>query len=348
MGVGNSASALACYMSHLGHQPLLFVRCQTRAVHLNALGQIRATGELEGEFPIEATVCPEKLCAECDLIFVATQANSYLEVAERLQSFLQPRHRLILFSSKFAGSREVSHFLEQRGVEGVSVLETDALFACRCESLGEVWIRGIKKWTLYSAGSRSATDQHRGLLESFFPGLEPAQNLVQRGLTDFGALAHPLTVLVNMNEIDRRRSFLFYYEGYTDKTVALLERAELEFQEVAAAYHTSLVPVTELLHRYYGCDRSSLLNAMRSVPNYRFSQSPDRVDTRYLLEDVPCTLVPVRHLARLAGIATPILDAIVAMATVLTGQDFEKEGRTLTRLGWQDFDHSAILKAISS
>ncbi len=348
VGSGNSASALACYLRHLGYAPVMFVRNETRARRLSELKKIQASGELVGEFEIEVVTCPQELCQNCGIIFFTTQANDYIDVAERLAPFLGSPHRLILFSSKFAGSLEVSFFLQTQGVNGVTVLETDALFACRAESVGSVWIRGIKKWTLYSGGINSLTERNRGLLESFFPGLQPAQNVIQRGLTDFGALAHPLTVLLNMNDIDRKRSFLFYYEGYTEKTVALLESMERDFGRVAEAYGTSLIPAQELLNRYYGCNTSSLLEAMRTVPNYRFSQSPDRVDSRYLQEDVPYTLIPVRQLARIAGIDTPMLDAVVTMASAVTGQDFEGRGRTLARLGWAGLSHQEILDTMAS
>ena len=347
VGAGNSAHALACHLSTLGHDPLLLLRCATRAAQFRRFGKIVASGKIEGEFPIDATACPQKLCRECETIFLATTANDYLEVADRLSAGLTRSHKIILFSSKFAGSLEVSHFLKGRGVQGVTVLETDAVFACRSQLPGTVSIRGIKGWTLYSAPNRSLTEQSRGVLEAYFPSLEPAQNIVQRGLTDFGALAHPLTVLVNMNDIDRQRSFLFYYEGYTEKTITLLEQVESEFREVAEAYQTSLLSGQELLHRYYGCDTGSLLEAMKTVPNYRFSQAPDSVDSRYLLEDVPCTLIPVQQLARLAEVQTPMLDAVITMASTLTGLDFAESGRTLARLGWEDLSRAQILESLA-
>jgi opine dehydrogenase len=308
---------------------------------------MRSTGQLEGEFPIEVTSSAKEMCANCDLIFLATTANDYLDVAENFAPHLTSQNTFVLFSSKLGGSLVVSHYLQSAGVLGVDVLETDSLFASRVQSVGHVWIRGIKKWTLYSGNCHSATKRYEGVLESFFPGLEPAQNLIQRGLTDFGALAHPLTLLINMNEVDRKRSFLFYYEGYTERSVALLEKVESEFQQLAAAYDTSLVPARELLNRYYGCNSESLLEAMRTVPNYRFSQSPEQVHHRYILEDVPCTLIPAQQLARKAGLKTPMIDAVITIASTLLDYDFESHGRTLERLGWGGLSYQDIRRALT-
>ena len=347
VGSGNSASALVCHLGSQDYLPVMFVRNPQKARALRESGVMTATGQLEGEFPIMVTDSPQEMCQNCHLIFLATTANDYIDVAATFLPYLTSQHTFVLFSSKLAGSLAVSHFLETNGVHGVDVLETDSLFASRVQSLGHVWIRGIKKWTLYSGKCQTMTKRYEGVLESFFPGLEPAQNLIQRGLTDFGALAHPLTLLINMNEIDRKRSFLFYYEGYTEKSVALLEQIEAEFGLVARAYDTSLIPAQEWLHRYYGCDGSSLLQAMRTVPNYRYSQSPDGVHHRYILEDVPCTLIPVQQLARKAGLKTPMVDAVITIASILLNQDFQTQGRTLERLGWSDRSHAEIRKALT-
>lgn len=348
VGAGNSASALACHLASFDYLPVMFVRHPETAQALHRQGCMKCTGQLEGEFPIQVTHCPRTLCSDCHLIFLATTANDYLDVARQFAPYLTEQNTFVLFSSKLAGSLAVSHCLESLGVQGVDVLETDSLFASRVQTVGHVWIRGIKRWNLYSGKCVSMTRRYQGVLESFFPGLEPAQNLIQRGLTDFGALAHPLTLLINMNEIDRQRPFLFYYEGYTAKSVTLLEQIEDEFAQVARAFDTELLPAKEWLHRYYGCSQGSLLEAMQTVPNYKFSQSPDRVHHRYILEDVPCTLIPLQQLAHKAGIKTPMVDAVVTIASILLSEDFKSQGRTLDRLGWSQLSHLEIRAALRS
>ncbi|WP_067676683.1 NAD/NADP octopine/nopaline dehydrogenase family protein [Nocardia miyunensis] len=153
-------------------------------------------------------------------------------------------------------------------------------------------------------------------------------------------------MIANANQVDRQQPFKFYYEGFTERTITLLERMEHEFHTVAAAYDTNLISMSQLLARYYGCETTSLLDAMRSVPNYRHSLAPDTLDHRYLTEDVPCTLVPLFGLARVAGLSTPMLDSVVHIASVLCGEDFLSTGRTLTRLGWDGLDVCGIVDAM--
>src|SRR5690606_29064308 len=145
---------------------------------------IRAAGKIEGSFSIsDFTSDAVDFAEHSEYIIIATVATAYGEVIARIAPQLKPHHRIILFSSKLGGCLEVKHLLHQLGKPGIPVLETDALFACRVQEDGHVWVKGVKNWTLYCSTSDSVTMEHGHILTDLFPGLEPATNFVQRGLT---------------------------------------------------------------------------------------------------------------------------------------------------------------------
>ena len=208
-------------------------------------------------------------------------------------------------------------------------------------------MRGVKHWNLVCTPRRRELESVLPLMTEMFPGLLPADNVIQRGLSDFGALAHPLIMLANMHRVDRAEPFLFYCEGLTERTVVLMEKLEEEFRAIAKAYNTELMPAKEWLNHYYGCDTDSLYKAMRSVPNYQTSQAPTTLNHRYTQEDVCCTLVPMHYLGQVAGVPTPIADAIITLTQTLSHADFFAQGRTLEKLGWEGLSKQQILERIS-
>jgi opine dehydrogenase len=327
----------------------LLARSPEKIAALSKQRQMKCFGKLEGEFPLAmVTSDPANAIEQANTIFVATVTTAYPVVARWLAPHLQSGQEVILFSSKFGGVLEFSEILRLSGVAGVTVLETDALFACRTQEDESVWIRGFKNWTLYSGVSRSETIRTNDVMRRYFPGLQPADNVVQRGLTDFGALAHPLTMLANMNRIDLQQPFLFYHEGFTERTIALMETMEKEFQNIAQAYGTTIIPMAELLNRYYGCETTSLLTAMRTVPNYQHSQAPATLKHRYIEEDVACSLVPVSRLARMADLDTPVLNGVIALAAALVGLDLNNSCRSLEHLGWANMTYKEIVRSINA
>lgn len=335
IGGGGQAQALACHFRQLGLPVWLWTRTPHKIAKVYQSRSIQAVGKMEGCFSLQAT-CTDlaDLTRNCTNLFVATPASAHAEVARTLAPHLRAHHHVVLVPGKFCGTLEFSEVLKREGATPVPVVETDGIFASRLKEDGTVWVRGIKAWCSYSAGKRSLTHQEGWILRQYFPDFEPADNVIARGLAELGALAHPLTVIANMNCVDRGKPFLFYWEGFTERTIRIMEVLEREYARIAAAYDTMLIPYAPLLDRQYGCQNTSLLEAIRSVPNYEFSWAPDTLDHRYLYEEVPCTLVPLSQLARLAGVETPILDAVIAFSSVLSGQDFRTQGRSLEKLGW--------------
>jgi opine dehydrogenase len=345
IGSGNTARALAAYLSHQGHPVCVYTRHPEKLDTIRRRRCIEVTGLFEGAYPVEqVTSDPESLSRQCGILFVASVTTAYLDVAAALAPYLREHHVLVLFSSKLCGSLEMTRALHGHGVQGVPIIETDALFACRVREDHGIWIAGFKGWTFLACPQRSGTLCHGPLLRRFFPGLQDASNLVQRGLTDFGALAHALVSLVNLGSIDRGERLRFYVEGMSERTIVLLERMEEEFHSVARAYGTSLLPMKELLNRYYGCETGSLLEAMRTVPGYRELYAPTSLEHRFLTEDIATSLVPLQGLARKAGVAVPMVDAVITFTSVLSGQDLRATGRTLERLGWGGLSHEAIVR----
>lgn len=355
LGSSNSARALAAYLSSKGHRVRLLARQPEKLAFLQMPGReqgiVRAEGKIEGEFALAGFgTSAQEFCAESSYIFIATITSAYDEIARRLAPYLNEDHKIILFSAKLGGTLLFEESLRKAGLRFMpSVVETDALFACRVkEAENSIWIRGFKEWTLFSAGRRTATLEQAHIIQSFFPSLSPAENIIQRGLTDFGAVAHAAIAMANMNLISSKTPFRFYYDGVTEETVRLLEGIESEFRNLARAYGAELIAMKDLLNLYYGCDTSSLYAAMTSVPNYRYSMGPDSFEHRFLHEDICSTLVPATALAELAGIRVPLIDALISIISAVTKKNLKAEGRTLEQLGLAGMDAQEVFAYVNS
>ncbi len=350
IGSGNSARALAAYLSSQGHSVNLLARSNQKLEFLGSELELKSEGKINGCFKIEGAGCDfSRFSLASEYLFIATITTAYQEIALKLGPYIDPKkHKVILFSSKLGGSLVFAEALRQAGFELPAIIETDALFASRIkETENSVWIRGIKAWTLFSSTTHSQTIKNASELKKFFPDLSPARNIIERGLTDFGAVAHAGIAIANMNLISRKTPFYFYYDGMTEETIKVLEAVECEFARLAYAYGSELISMKDLLNRYYGCDTSSLYAAMTSVPNYRHSMGPDSLQHRFLHEDICSTLVPASSLAKLAGIETPVINGLISIASALTGKDLRSEGRSLALLGLGGMSYKEVFAYVN-
>ncbi|MEV4646772.1 NAD/NADP octopine/nopaline dehydrogenase family protein [Saccharopolyspora sp. NPDC049357] len=348
IGAGGEGLAVVAHLSSTGRRVRLCTRNPQRVAGIRAGGEIGATGELEGRFPVaQVTADPAELARRCRVVVIAAITTAYPEIAASLAAHLTEDHVIVLFSGKLCGSAEFAASLSSAGAPEVDVVETDALFAARPDGDDGVRVLGTKRWNLLSGATPGAVERGAPVVREWFPWLEKATNLVHRGLTDFGAVAHAPIALANLGTIDRGEELLFYLDGVSDRTVALLREVEQEFREVAAAYGATLMPMPEVLDRYYGCTTTSLLDAMRSAAPYKTILAPGSLDHRFLHEDIASTLVPLEGLADKAGVATPMVGSIINVMSTLSGKSFRRNGRTLERLGWADLDHDEIRRALN-
>ena len=68
---------------------------------------------------------------------------------------------------------------------------------------------------------------------------------------------------------------------------------------------------------------------------------------KYISEDVPVGLMPMRALGAAAGVPTPRIDAVVELACTLAGDEFSDTARTLERMGLAGMDARGIKRVVA-
>ena len=68
---------------------------------------------------------------------------------------------------------------------------------------------------------------------------------------------------------------------------------------------------------------------------------------RFIVEDTASGLVPLASIGAMMGVKTPIMDAYISIASVVSGRDFKSEGRTVEKLGLTGKTPTEILEMIS-
>ncbi len=339
LGLGNEGFALYSYLVYRGFNVLGY----TSNPENLRIDYIKSIGKIEGQWKFNVTDDLEKFLDKVDIIFVTSITTAYEEIAKKIVGIKNidlSNKIFILFSSKFAGVLLWNKIFRDFGIES-NIVETDAIFACRKTQSDTVWIRGIKGWNLLISNKDyfrgNSNWKIYGLIKDILGdvNLEVADNFVQRGLTDFGAMAHSVISLINLANIDNKRDMLFYIEGITDNTVILIEKVYEEFNQVAKFFNTSIIHPIELLDRYYGTVKNSLIDAIKNVPNYRYTKMPDSINNRFLYEDVLNTLYPMSLISRVVGIKLVLVPSIVNIVSIVLNIDLSK-GRTLEKLGLID------------
>lgn len=336
LGAGHGGLAMAGHLGWMGFPVRLWARRPETLAPVRALGGVFLEGEVEGFGPVQVADSLAEAVQGADAILVVLPATAHGEIARGIAPFLRDGQRVLLLPGRTAGAIEFTHALRQAGCTAdVVVGEAQTfLYASRKVAPEVAHILGIKRQVVAAALPASRTPELLEAIKPAFPQFMPARWVWKTSLDNIGAILHPAVALLNAGRIESTRgAFRHYMDGITPSVAALLERLDEERVAVARALGVGVVTTREWLAEAYGVERPTLHEAIQATAAYAGVGAPDSLDHRYLLEDVPTGLVPIASLGRACGVATPVTEAVVLVASALTGRDFWQSGRTLERLG---------------
>jgi opine dehydrogenase len=255
-------------------------------------------------------------------------------MAEACAAAVRDDHLVVCLPGTF-GSVAFDQVFRHLGVTARPVLGDVATlpYGCRKTAPGEVsiFVEAIKLPAAALPGE--ATPALVAALSALFPAIEAGQDVVDVALKNTNPTIHPGPCVLNAGRIEYADDFYLYREGMTPCTRRVMLSIDDERTSVREALgygppHYGLDPtpgVYEVFVDYFG--EGSIKAAGYNM------QGPLEVSDRYITEDIPYGLVAYASLGDLAGVDTPVCDAIITLGSVINQTDHRAAGCTLESLG---------------
>ena len=350
LGAGNGGQAISGWLAMQGHEVWLYeiIKEKVEKLAKNKLirlcGQIEGTGKLANvSMDVHATV------KGADVIMVVTTANAHSAVARDISADLVDGQIIILNPGRTGGALEFKRTLDAcRCKARVYVAEAQTLvYAARLIEDGVVNIIGVKDKVLLAAVPATDTQHVLDVINTVYPCLCPADNVLRTSLENIGAMFHPCVLLFNAATVERNSVFWFYRD-MTPKIADFIEKFDRERLAVGKAYGVELLSVSDWISfAYPGTPGNTLCEKMINNPAYHDLKSPSTIFTRQLTEDIPTGVLPMMELGEVAGVPVPLMRSIVEICGSLLDIDFRKKGRTLEHLGLVDMSKEEIIDYLS-
>jgi opine dehydrogenase len=173
-------------------------------------------------------------------------------------------------------------------------------------------------------------------------------HVVACGLAAMNPVVHPAGVLLNAGRIEYARGdFYFYEEGVTASVCRLILGVDRERLSIAHALDVDLLPVAEAFHAAGFGPKGDLWATINGSQMLTQLRAPGALETRWITEDVPYGLAAWAALGEQFGVATPILRALVDLASAAAGIDFGPLTRTPQALGIAGLDKQELLRLLA-
>ncbi len=343
LGAGNGGCAVAADLTLRGYEVRLFSRSESTIAKLAKRGEIELVenGVTKSATPYFMSPHLPPAIADADLIIVASPAVAHEYLAKGLAKHLSDGQMILLNPGHTGGSLHFANLLRAFGCEAkIRLCETVTLtYICRMREPGSVEIYR-RTTNLRCAGFPARiTGELVKEIQEVFPNIVAAENVLETGFSNINAMMHPAGMLGNAGWIENSGGdFLYYREGITPAIGAWIDEVDKERLAIVRSLGLRPLRFVDIFHQAgltttEARDSGSAYRAIHeSEPNFTI-KSPPSLDHRYIREDVGYGLVPMAEIGRLLGVRTPVMDALITLASTGLGVDFRSEGLTLGKMG---------------
>lgn len=336
-GAGHGGLCMAGHLGLMGFPVRLFNRSEERLEGLRWHGGVELDGAVRGFGPVALATSDIRQAVEgSDVVMVVTPATAHRDLAAAMAPYLADGQIVLLNPGRTGGALEFRKvFLDSGSKAHPVICEAQTfVYASRAISRYEGHIYRIKNGVALASLPSYWTPEVLAVLEAAYPQFKAGGSVLATSLENIGAVFHPALTILNAGWIEETRGdFEYYLQGITPSVAKILERVDAERLAVARALGASSMSAREWLYLSYDSPGRDIYEAIHNTDAYRGIKAPPGINHRYIFEDVPMSLVPLSAIGAMVGIATPTIDMVVDLGSLLLGKDFRAEGRTAARLG---------------
>lgn len=348
VGAGNVGVAMSADLSLRGHLVTLVKSSQS---NMHSASFKLLEGKNSSLFIKEQDTVTEVSIEECtsdlsvvekaDVVIVTIQTQCHEDLCKRVAKYLH-KDQIVMLIPSYMG---VFYFQKEMGREVPTIVEMTGP-----PVEGRIDLTLIPDKCVFRVGSRlklntvAVTPNDKtlqdiectlGLLGYPFC---TSHTTVEAGLLNPNLILHTAGSILSIPRIENAKDqFCMYHEAYTRENIGMMRVVETlnsEKNRVLNATGAKSVPFLQSAD-FWGD------NAMEKFLEYAASDkrayAPTSIYSRYITEDVSEGLVLLESVAQLLHVDTPLTSALISIASSALNKDFRKDGRTVQRLGAEDY-----------
>lgn len=337
IGGGHGGQGIAAYLGYMGHKVKLYNRTLEKVEKIQEQGFIELEGNISGKGHVDlVTDRIDQAVAGTDVIMIAVPASAHKHIAKLIAPYISDGMYIVLNPGRTGGALEFQNIISNNNpMRNFCIIEAQTLlFACRTVREGTVRIYSKKNEVKVAALPAVRTKEFIAAISSILPEFVEAQSVLDTSFNNVGALLHPIPTILNCGRIESTKGdFRYYIDGITPTVAKIIESVDFERMQIAGMLGTEVISLRDWLGYTYSAFGDSVCEALANVKGYWDIKAPANMDTRYIFEDVPQSLVPMSDMGRYLGIKTPTIDSIIHLASVMHNRNYYKLGRKVKDMG---------------
>jgi opine dehydrogenase len=245
--------------------------------------------------------------------------------------------QLVVFNPGKFGTLAFVRMLKECGrLDDFLIGETSSLiYAAKTRGLGHVNIKAVKSELPFAAFPANKTAECIYILSNLFRQVVPAYGVLHTSIDAPDAMVHPVSTLLNMSRIEQMGPYRNSHYDITPSVARIIAAVDKERMAISERVCYETCSLIDTMRTMYKVKADNVYDGMYQISAHNVQMSPPDLQHRYVTEDIPYGLVALASIAKLVGIPTPAMDAIITIASVANGENYSETGRSAEKLGLQ-------------
>jgi opine dehydrogenase len=340
LGGGNGAHAMAADLALKGYEVTLCEHPEyqekfSRTLERQVIDLIDEWGERRTVKIAVATTDFQRAVKGAGYVMMCVPAVGSDVFFESIMPHLEEGQTLVKWSANFSALSFANRMNKEGINKEITLAEVHTLpWGCRMVEPGTVQIMVWVVRMLLATFPGKKIDTVLRDIGKMYP-VQAAENVLATSMNNLNPIVHPVGTVMNAGWIDTvGKDFHFYRDGNTVSISRGIKAVYEEYVRIARAVGISMVDYPEEDFWRKSAIMSTFSRAAFDKEGATAKISgPSSMRDRYITEDVPYGLVPAASLAKKFNVATPVVDAIIELASIINKTNYREKGMKLEEIG---------------
>ena len=354
LGGGNGAHTMAADLTLKGYKINMceapeFQESISTTLERQAINLIDAWGEMHKVKLNLVTTNFEEALKDANYIMMAVPAFASNTFFNKIIPYLEDGQTVIKWSANFS-ALAFAKLLKEKGInKDITLAEAHTLpWGCRLVEPGTVQIMVWAVKLMLATLPAKNIDIVIKDVKEMYP-VVAGENVLAATLNNLNPIVHPVGTVMNAGWVDAiGKDFYLYRDGNTLSISRGIKTVFEEVSQVADAIGVTMLDYPEedfwnkstIMSTYFRAvfDKEGMVNKI---------SGPESVKSRYITEDLPYGLVPIKKLAQQYDVPAPLIDAVITFGSVINQTNYMKEGISLEELGISGLSKDDLKRLLS-
>lgn len=277
--------------------------------------------------------------SDVDVIVVTLPAFAQELTAKKLAPVVKPGQIVFLCPGATGGALVFAKIFHDAGVKGVKICECQTMpYSTRkkgpCASHTKILVKAL----YFAAFPAKDTDACYEVIHKMYPAITKVKNVMETTLNNGNIVSHAPVMVLNAGRICAENTTYGHYKDGISKEVAhVLDDINEECMQLCDAFGLQRTTnqdrhfITGYTDKLWDTSWDSYHNSY----SFNLAIGPTTMNSRYLTEDAPFSMVVLSDLAHQLGLKTPLMDAVAYLGGSLMQTDYWASGRKAKDLGME-------------